>query len=116
MTKRKKPKNSSKGLIASLILYLLLPTVAIIFGFLFLQTEIKFLYKEIYQKEKRVEILQNQLEEKLVAVQKLSSEERIVEIAKMQLGMVRISSSIENIFVSKLRIKQIQKIVNSKYD
>ena len=79
MTKSEKSKkNKSKGSIASLILYLLLPTVAVIFGFLFLQAEIKFLYKEIYQKEKRVEVLQNQLEEKLVNVQKLSAEERIV--------------------------------------
>lgn len=117
MTKKgssKKAKN--KGVLTSLILYVLLPSVGVIFGFLFLQAEIKILHKEIYQKEKEVEILQNQLEARLVEVQKLSAEERIVEIAKQKFGMVRIFSPVENIFVSELKIKQIQKIVDSKYD
>lgn len=117
MTKKKKSKKSNtKGLVAPLIIYVLLPAVAIIFGSLFLKAEIKFLNKEIYQKEINIEILQNQLEAKLVDVQILSAEERIIEIAKQKFGMVRISSNVENIFVSEIRIKQIQKIVDSKYD
>ncbi|MDA3860669.1 MAG: hypothetical protein PF445_05540 [Melioribacteraceae bacterium] len=117
MTKRRKSKkNDSKGSVANLVLYVLLPSVALIFGFLFLQSEIKLLNKEIYQKEKKVENLLNQLEDKLVNVQKLSAEDIIVEIAKNRLGMVRINSSVENIFVSKLRINQIQRIVDSKYE
>jgi cell division protein FtsL len=117
MTKKRKSKKSkSKGILASLILYVLLPSVIVIFGILFLRSEIKILYKEIYQKEKEVEILQNQLEARLVEVQKLSAEERIIEIAKQKFGMVRIFSPVENIFVSELKIKQIQKIVDSKYD
>ena len=117
MTKKKKSKKAkSKDSIASLISYVLLPTLALIFGFLFLQAEIKFLNKDIFEKEKIVENLQNQLEEKLVDVQKLSAEDKIIEYAKLKLGMVRINSSIENIFVSKLRIDQIQRIVDSKYE
>lgn len=117
MTKKRKSKKSkSKGILASLILFVLLPLVVVIFGVLFLRAEIKILYKDIYQKEKEVEILQNQLEARLVEVQKLSAEERIIEIAKQKFGMVRIFSPVENIFVSELKIKQIQKIVDSKYD
>ena len=44
------------------------------------------------------------------------NEDRIVEIAKQQLGMVRINTSVENVFVSKLRIDQIKRIVDSKYE
>ena len=118
MTKKKlkKAKVKSKGSVVSLVLFLLLPIVAVIFGSLFLQAEIKFLNKEIYQKEKRVEILQNQLEACLVDVQILSAESRIVEIAKQRLGMVRISSAVENIFVNKLKVDQIKRIVDSKYE
>lgn len=117
MTKKNNPKQSkSKISVLNLLLFVIFPAVTLIFGFLFLQTEIKFLYKEIYQKEKHLEIVQNQLETKLVEVQKLSTEGRIVEIAKTRLGMVRINNTVENIFVSQLRIEQIKKIVDSKYE
>lgn len=117
MTKKRKTKKSKSSIsIANVVLYFLLPIVSVIFLFLFLQAEIKFLYKDIYKKEKTIEILQNQLEAKLVDVQKLSAEDRIVEIAKSKLGMVRINSVVENIFVSKLKIEQVKKIVDSKYE
>ncbi|MBU0473998.1 MAG: cell division protein FtsL [Bacteroidetes bacterium] len=111
---RKQPK--SKVSVSKLLIVIVFPLVTLIFGFLFLQTEIKFLYKEIYQKEKQLEIVQNQLETNLVEVQKLSAEGRIVEIAKMRLGMVRINNTVENIFVNQLRIEQIKNIVDSKYE
>ncbi len=117
MTRKRKPNNKKRGGSAvTVFIAILLPLVFFLFGFLFLQTEIKFLHKEIYQKEKNVEILQNQLEAKLVDVQKLQTEDRIVGIAKSQLGMVRIKSSVENLFVDKLKIEQIKRIVDSKYE
>lgn len=114
--KRKSKKKNSRVSVAGIFKFFLLPVVAVLFSFLFLKAEIKFLNKEIYNNEKKIEVLQNQLEEKLVDVQKLSAEERIVKIAKQKLSMVRINNSVENIFVSKLKIIQIQKIVDSKYD
>jgi cell division protein FtsL len=117
MTKKKtKKKSKSNSSIMSLFFYFIFPTIAIVFLFLILQTEIKFLYKEIDSKEKNLEVLQNIVEGKLVEVQKLSTEDRIVKIAKTRLGMVRIKNSVENIFVSNLKIKQIQRIVDSKYE
>ena len=117
MTKKKNAKKSKSSVsITSVVIYFLLPLVGFIFLFLFLQTEIKFLYKNIYEKEKKIEILQNQLEARLVEIQKLSAEDRIVEIAKSKLGMVRINTSVENIFVSELKIDQVKKIVDSKYE
>lgn len=117
MTKKRKTKKAKSNFsVANIVLYFLLPIVGVIFLSLFLQAEIKFLYKDIYQKEKTIEILQNQLEAKMVDAQKLSAEDRIVEIAKEKLGMVRINGVVENIFVSQLKINQIKKIVDSKYE
>ncbi len=117
MTKKRKTKrDKSNSSTADFVLLFLLPIVVVIFISLFLKAEIKTLQKEIYQKEKKVEIMQNQLEARMVDVQKLSAESRIVEIAKSKLGMVRINGSIQNIFVSKLKIDQIKRIVDSKYE
>lgn len=117
MTRKKKISGKQKeGSAVTVFIALLLPIIFFLFGVLFLQTEIKFLHKEIYQKEKKVEVMQNQLEAKLVDVQKLQTEDRIVGIAKDQLGMVRIKSSVENLFVNKLKIEQIKRIVDSKYE
>jgi len=102
--------------IFKILFFIVFPIVIVIFGYLFLQTEIKFLEKEIYQKEKKLEIVQNQLETKLVNVQKLSAEDRIVELAKLKYGMVRINNIVENITVTQLKIDQITKIVDSKYE
>ena len=52
----------------------------------------------------------------MVEVQKLTAEDRIVEIAKDRLGMVRIKNSVENIYLSNLKINQIKRIVDSKYE
>lgn len=114
--KRVNKKAKNKGSIATLFFYFILPTVAVVFIYLILQTEIKFLYKEIHQKEIELEIFQSKLETELVEVQKLTAENRIVEIAKNRLGMVRINNSVENIYLSKLKINQIKRIVNSKYE
>ena len=117
MTKRKNQKNTKNKISKLKILFLMVfSMVIVIFVFLFLQTEIKFLEKKNYQNGKRLEIVQNQLESKLVAVQKLSSEGRIVEIAKSKLGMVRINTKVEYISINQLKIDQIKKIVDSKYE
>ena len=117
MTKKKANKKvKNKGLIANLFFYFILPIVAIVFLYLFLQTEIKFLYKDIDQKEKELAVMQSRLETELVEIQKLSAEGRIVEIAKTRLGMVRISKSVKNIYLSNLKINQIKRIVDSKYE
>lgn len=114
--KRVNKKTKNKGSFTILFFYFILPSVAIVFLYLILQTEIKFLYKEIDQKEKELEILQSKLEIELVEVQKLSAEGRIIEIAKDRLGMVRINNSVENIYLSDLKINQIKRIVDSKYE
>jgi len=117
MTKKRiNRKGRNKGFIKTLFLYFISPTVVVVFLHLILQTEIKFLYKEIDRREIELEILQSKLETELVEVQKLTTEDRIVEIAKGRLGMVRINNSVENIYLNNLKINQIKRIVDSKYE
>ena len=117
MTKRRvNKKGKNRGFIKTLLFYFISPTVAIVFIHLILQTEIKFLYKEIDKREIELEVLQSKLETEMVEVQKLTAEDRIVEIAKDRLGMVRIKNSVENIYLSNLKINQIKRIVDSKYE
>lgn len=117
MKKRKNQKNTKSKFSKFKFLFLIVfPMVIVIFGFLFLQTEIKFLEKKMYENGKKLEIVQNQLESKLVAVQKLSSEGRIVDIVKSKLGMVRINNKVEYISINQLKIDHIKKIVDSKYE
>jgi hypothetical protein len=49
-------------------------------------------------------------------VQKLTTEDRIVEIAKTKLGLVRVDHRIENISIDQIQIDQIKQIVDSKYE
>ena len=46
----------------------------------------------------------------------LNSEERIVEIAQNELGMVKGPASVLTLSVSREKIEQIQKEINSKYE
>ena len=48
--------------------------------------------------------------------QYLNSEERIVEIAQKELGMIKSSSPVLSLSVSKEKIDRIQKEINSKYE
>ncbi len=114
--KRVNRKGKKKGFFKTLFFFFILPSVGVVFLYLILQTEIKFLYKELDKKEIELEILQSKLETQLVEVQKLTAEDRIIEIAKGRLGLVRINKSVENIYLSNLKINQIKRIVDSKYE
>ncbi|MCF6268290.1 MAG: hypothetical protein L3J41_01105 [Melioribacteraceae bacterium] len=114
--KRVNKKAKNKGSIANLFIYFILPTVAVVFLFLILQTEIKFLYKEKDKKEMELGNLQSMIEVKLVEVQKNSAENVIIGYARDSLRMVRINNSVDNIYLSNLKINQIKRIVDSKYE
>jgi len=111
MGKRKKTKSFVRILFYSISLF-----IPSLFIYVFGMTEIRSLNKDMAQIEDELSSLQNILEQKIVEVQKLSSEERIVKIAEEKLGLVRENKPLDNLFVSKNKIRQIEKIVNSKYD
>lgn len=92
----------------------------IIGGFLFayvvLVGEIKSLNRQKLSKEELLTEKLNKVRESEVEVQRLSSEIRVVEYAKDSLGLVRSTAPFEVLSVNEAQIKQIEKIINSKYD
>lgn len=116
MTKKRTQKSKKKGLIGKILFYGIIPIVGALFLFLVLSTENKYLYKEIDLMEGELGALQGRLEERIAEVQKLQSEDRIVNLATVRLGMIRINQPLEELFVSQEKINRIKKIVNSKYE
>ena len=72
--------------------------------------------KEKITKQESLNERINRVEMKLVEIQKLMSEDRIVGFAKDSLDLVRPIDNLEEITVSKENINQILKAVNGKYD
>ena len=60
--------------------------------------------------------LQNKIELKTIEIQKLTAEDRIVKIATDSLKLIRPKENPDVIKVPKQQIKQIEKLVNEKYD
>ena len=116
MTKRKTRKSKKKGLIGTILFYGVVPIVGSLFIFLILNTENRYLYKEITLLEEELGAIQNRMEARIAEVQKLQSEDRIVNLAKDRLGMIRINQPLEELYVSQEKINRIKRIVNSKYE
>ncbi len=87
-----------------------------LFTYVVLNAEIKRLSREKIIKQDMLSERLNRIEMKMVDVQKFTSEERIVKIALDSLGLVRPNENLEVILVSKEQIKQIEKLLNEKYD
>lgn len=58
----------------------------------------------------------NRIEAKLVEIQKLTAEERIVKMAQDSLGLIRPEENLEIISVSKDQIVQMEKLLKVKYE
>ena len=116
MKKQNSRKSNKKGFFGRVVLYAIAPIVGSIFIFLILNTENRYLYKEITLLEEELGAVQNRLESRLAEVQKLESEDRIVALASERLGMIRIDEQIEQLFISQEKINRIKRIVDSKYE
>ncbi len=90
--------------------------IATLFGHLLLTSKIRILNKEAEILNTKLAHMQDELDSRIVLLQKLSSEERIVKIAKERLGLVRPTKMFKKIIVNENRIKRLEKIVNSKYE
>jgi len=88
----------------------------ILFLYVAVITEIKNMNRERLTKIEKLNEEHNRIEAKMVEIQKLTAEERIVRIAQDSLGLIRPKENLETIQVSKEQIKQIEKSVNEKYD
>ena len=79
-------------------------------------TEIKRFNKLKISQQEVLNERRNRIEAKIVEIQKLTSEERIVTFAQDSLNMKRPNDNLDQLNVSKDQINQIEKIVNDKYE
>lgn len=88
----------------------------LLFTYVVTLTEIKRFNKEKIYKQQVLNERRNKIEAKVVEIQKLTSEDRIVKYAQDSLDMIRPNDNLDVIRISKEQIKQMEKLVNNKYD
>ena len=108
-------KKRKKNTFLSILLLTLLVLVLSIFVYLFSVNEIKAMNKKKNQLIEKLTERTNKLETRIVEVQRLSSENRIVKMAK-EMGLIRSTKQYEIIYIDSDQINQVNRIVNSKYE
>ena len=106
-----KKGSSLKGfiVIVSIVAILLFTYVASV-------TEIKRMNRLKISKQDSLNVKLNLAEGKMVEIQQWTAEDRIVVYAQDSIGLIRPSDYLETISVSKDQIKQVEKLLNQKYD
>jgi len=95
---------------------LVIAVAVVLFAYVATYSEIKRIMKEKISKQDLLNVKLNAMEDKLVDVQRLTTEDRIVRFAQDSLGMIRPKENLDTIFVSKDQINQIEKLLKEKYD
>ncbi|MBU2494410.1 MAG: hypothetical protein KJ571_17440 [Bacteroidetes bacterium] len=108
--------NKDKGPFLKIFIAAAIPIAASLFIYVLVTQEIKSLNKEKINKEELLLEKINKVNQKMVAVQQLSSEARITTIAKESLGLIRKGEEFDKIRIDKYKADQIEKIVNEKYE
>ncbi len=103
--------NLLKLILAGIILF-----VPSIFVYLFTLEEFKTLTVDKNAKLEIVKQKQNNIEQRDVDIQRLSSEERITEIAKEKLGLIRATKLPLTRTVNANKIKNMEDLINRQYD
>lgn len=88
----------------------------ILFSYVVLLSEIKRMNRDKITKQEALNERINRVEMKMVDVQKLMSEDRIVRFAQDSLRFIRPVDNLETITISKEQVNQILKMINEKYD
>jgi cell division protein FtsL len=105
-----------KGSSLKSFIVIVVTAALMLFAYVASITEIKRMKKEKITKQELLNERRNRLDDKSVDIQKLTAEDRIVKFAQDSLGLVRPVENLETIFISKEQIKQIEKLLNEKYD
>ena len=87
-----------------------------IFSYMLLLSENKALAKLKLEKQNLLSQKQSDLNQVLVELQKLSSEDRIVSYAADELDLVRQIKKVDVIPINKKQVIQINKLVKRKYE
>lgn len=88
----------------------------ILLSYVVMRSEIKRITREKIMKHDMLNGKLNRIEARLVEIQKLTAEERIVRIALDSLGLKRPSENLEVISISKDQIVQMEKFLKAKYE
>ena len=88
----------------------------ILLSYVMLRSEIKRITLEKIMKHDILNGKLNRIESKLVEIQQLTAEDRIVEMAKDSLGLIRPEENLEIITISKEQTVQIEKLLKIKYE
>lgn len=108
--------NNEKGHFVKNFLVFMLFVSVCLFGYVYLVHEIKSMNREIANRQNELKAKQDKIERKIVEIQKLSSEERIVQIASNELGLVRSAEYFEVLHIDKFKLERLNNIINGKYD
>ena len=95
---------------------LVIAAALILFSYVVLLSEIKRMNRDKITKQEALNERINRVEMKMVDVQKLMSEDRIVRFAQDSLRFMRPVDNLETITISKEQVNQILKMINEKYD
>jgi cell division protein FtsL len=88
----------------------------VLLSYVVVRSEIKRITREKIMKHDMLNERLNRIEAKLVQIQKLTAEERIVKMAQDSLGLIRPEENLEIIPVSKDQIVQMEKLLKVKYE
>ncbi|MDP3581908.1 MAG: hypothetical protein Q8S39_08220, partial [Ignavibacteria bacterium] len=88
----------------------------ILFSYVVLLSEIKRMNRDKITKQEALNERINRVEMKMVDVQRLMSEDRIVKFAQDSLRFMRPVDNLETITISKEQVNKILKTINEKYD
>lgn len=105
-----------KGSTLTRFIIMVIAAALILFSYVVLLSEIKRMNKDKITKQEALNERINRVEMKMVEIQKLMSEDRIVGFAQDSLGLIRPADNLETITVSKEQVTQILKAINEKYD
>lgn len=105
-----------KGTKLSKFIFIVVAFAFVLFAYVVLLSEIKRMNRAKISKQEALNERINRVEVKMVEIQKLTSENRIVRLAQDSLGLIRPDENLETITISKDQINQINKLINDKYD
>ncbi len=108
-------KKSSKPLIAVVVLFLITAAV-IVLGYVSIKLKCEVMTKQKVLAEEKLNAKNNTKVSLIAEYQYYSSEDRIVEIAKDELGMIKQNNPSIKIDVSKEKVQEISDIINGKYE
>lgn len=107
---------SVKGTRLSRFIFVVVAFAFFLFSYVVLLTEIKKMNKEKITKQEALNDRMNRIEAKMVEIQKLTSENRIVKFAQDSLELIRPALVFDTLNISKEQLNHIQNFLNEKYD